>query len=146
MTIQTCLLFNVWARLTTFEFLLWNSNTSFANDLVNISANWSLDLQGFKWTYPLLTTYLIKWYLVSICLLFWWNTLLLDSAIIEVLSQYIVVDPCCFSLIPSNTLFNHTAWHDTNAATTYYSSADASVTIGYFLDSHEITSEPRWNT
>ena len=65
MATQTCMLVYVSARLTTPKFLLWNSNTSCVNDLVNISTNWSLYLQGFKWTSPLLTSSLIKWYLVS---------------------------------------------------------------------------------
>ena len=146
MTTQTCMLVYVSARLTTPKFLLWNSNTSIANGFVNISANWSLDLQGFKWTSLLLTSSLIKWYLVSICLLFWWNTLFLDSAIADVLSQYIVVDPCCLCLSPSKTLLNHTAWHATKVAATYYTSNDDSVTIGYFLYAHFITPEPRLNT
>ena len=146
MKTQICLLVYVSARITTLNFLLWNSNSSFANGFVNISANWSLDLQGFKWTSSLLTSSLIKWYLVSICLLFWWNTLFLDSAINDLLSQYIVVDPCCCYSNPSDTLLNHTSWHVAKFATTYSSSADDSVTIGCFLDAHEITPEPIWNT
>lgn len=133
MTNQTCLLVYVLARLTTPKFSLWNSNTSCVNDLVNISTNWSLDLEGFKWTSPLLTSYLIKWYLVSICFLFWWNTLFLDSEIAEVLSQYIIVDPYCLCLSPLNTLLNHTAWHAIDVAATYSTSADKSVTMGFFF-------------
>ena len=146
MTTQTCMLVYVSDGLTTPQFHLWKSNKSIYNGFVNISVNWSLDLQGFKWTSPFLTSSLIKWYLVSICLLFWWNRLFLDSAIIELLSQYIVVDPCCFYLSPSNTLLNHTTWHVVDVVATYSTAGDDSVTIGCFLHAHAITPEPRCNT
>lgn len=64
---------------------------------------------------------------------------------VAVLSQYIAIDPCCFFLIPSNTLLNHTAWHVADVDATYFSYADKSVTIGS-LDAHEITPKTRWNT
>ena len=146
MTTQTCLLVYVSARITTPKFLLWNSNTFVANGFVNISSNWSLDLQGFKRNSPFLTSSWIKWYLVSICFLSWRNTLFLDSEIVDVLSQYIVVDPCCLCLSPSNTFLNHTSWHATKVVATYYASVDDSVTMGCSLDAHAITPEPRWNT
>jgi len=49
-------------------------------------------------------------------------------------------------LILYNTLLNHTSWHVVDVIATYYAYVDESVTIGCFLDAHEITLESRWNT
>lgn len=65
---------------------------------------------------------------------------------VEVLSKYIIFDPCRFFLSPYKTLLNHTSRHVVDVTATYSTSADESVIIGFFLDAHEITFEQRGNT
>ena len=65
---------------------------------------------------------------------------------VEILSQYTRVGPSCSCLISSNTICNKTAWEDVVVLTTYSSSAEENFTMGYFLNSHEITPTPKWKT
>jgi len=116
------------------KFCLRYSKISFTNAFVNISANWSSEMQNSKWISPLFTNSLIKWNLVSTCLLLLWKTWFFDNAIVDLLSQKIGVDSFYICNKSVDTLLIQIAWHAANMAATYSASADESVTMGCFLD------------
>ena len=72
--------------MTPKPFLIC-SNISFVCGLVKISTDWSSNLQNSRYILPLLISYRMKWYLVSICLLLLWKTWFFDSSVVELLSQ-----------------------------------------------------------
>ena len=118
---------------------------SFANGFVNMSASWSLDLQNSRQISLLFTNSVIKWNLVSICLVLLWNTWFFDNAMAELLLQKMVVGSWWFYDKSFNTLLIQTTWHATLVATTYSASAEDKVTMGCFFESHETTPIPKWN-
>ena len=112
---------------------------------VKMSASSSSDLQNSKQISFLFTNSLIKWNLVSMCLVLLWNTWFFDNAMAELLSQKIVVGSWWFCDKSFKTLLIQTAWHAALVAATYSASAEDRVTMGCFFEAHETTSVPKWN-
>ena len=72
-------------------------NASLAKTFVKMSTICSFDLQNSKNISLLFTNSLMKWYLVSMCLVFLWNTWFFDNMMDELLLQNTVVGSyfCC---------------------------------------------------
>ena len=93
----------------------------------------------------LFTNSLMKWNLVSMCLVLLWNTWFLDNDMAELLSQKMVVGSWWFCDKYFKTLLIQTAWHAALVAATYSSSTEDRVTMGCFFEAHETTPVPKWN-
>ena len=117
----------------------------FANGFLKMSTSWSSDLQNSKQISLSFTNSLIKWNLVSMCLVLLWNTLFFDNDMAELLSQKIVVGSWWFCDKSFKILLIQTAWHVALVAATYSASAEDRVTMGSFFEAHETTPIPKWN-
>ena len=110
-----------------------------------MSASWSSDLQNSKQISLLFTNSIIKRYLVSMCLVFLWNTWFFDKEMVELLSHKMVVGSFSFYNMSFNILLIQTAWHATPVADTYFDSTEYRVTMGCFFKAHGTTPIPKWN-
>lgn len=121
---------------------MWISNNSFGKGFVKIFANWFLDLQNSTKILLLFISSQIKWYLVSICLLFLWKTWFFESVMVDLLSRKIWVGSS-YSCSNSNIiLLIHIVWH----ATVYSSSSDDKVTMDCFFETHATAPNSKLNT
>ena len=87
----------------------------------------------------------MKWYLVSMCSVFLWNTWFFDKAMAELLSKKIIFSSCWFCERSFNILLIQRAWHAAPVAMTYSASAEDRVTMGCFFESNATTPVPKWN-
>ena len=87
----------------------------------------------------------MKWYCVSMCLVFLWNTWFFVNMMAKLLSRNIFVGSSCSYNKYFNILIIHTAWQATLVAATYFASTKESVTMGCFLDAHDTIPVPKWN-
>ena len=86
---------------------------SFVKDFVKIFSYYSWDLQCSYIISPSSINSLTKWYLVSIFLLFLWNTMLLDKEIAILLSQYIFIISSFWCLNSFRILLIQHSWQPT---------------------------------
>ena len=127
-------------------FFLWISNNSFTKGFVNMSANWSSYLKNSIEISSLFISSQIKWYFVSILLVFLWKTWLHDNAMDDSLSQKKWFRSCCSGNNSVTIILIHTVWHAVVVASTYSSSTDDKVTMGCFFESQAIALDPKLNT
>lgn len=74
-----------------------------------------------------------------------WNTRLLVIAIVDILSQNIVVGSSCLCWRSINIHQSQTTSQVALVVAMYSASVDDNVIIARFLDDHEITLDPSWN-
>jgi len=121
----------------------WNAYLS--KSFVKLSAICSFDLQKSKELSFLFSNFVIKWYLVSMWLVFLWRTWFFDNVMDELLSHNIVVGSCCSYKKYFNILLSHIAWQDVLVVVAYYAFAEERITMGCFLDAHDTIHVPKWN-
>ena len=137
-----------WHRLlrrTCHSKITRQIHVSFVDGFVKMYVSWSSYLQNYKQISLLFTKSLMKWNLMSMCLVLLWNKWFFDNAMAELLSKNMVVSSWWFCDNSFNTLLIQTAWHTSLVATTYSSSIEDKVTMGCFFEAHETTHVPKWN-
>ena len=87
----------------------------------------------------------MKWYVVSMCLVLLWNTWFFDKAMVELLSQKMVLGSCLFYEMSFNILCIQISWHATPVTVTYSDSVENKVRMGCFFKSHDKKLVPKWN-
>ena len=117
-------------------------NAYLAKYFVKISTTCSFDLQNSKQISLLFTIFLIKWYLVSICLVFLWNTWYFDNIMVNLLSQNIAVGSFCSYNKYFNIILIQTTLQVALVVATCSTSAKERVTMGCFLDAHDTIPVP----
>jgi hypothetical protein len=86
------------------------------------------------WMSPSSTTYLIKWYLVRICLLRSWNTLFFIRANADLLLTFNSIPSTVVLLKSPSSQPSHTPWHAATVATMYSASQVERATTFFFWD------------
>ena len=87
-------------------------------------------------------TIVMKWYLVSTCLVLEWNTGFLASFIADWLSMHNVVGVSWVTPRSYKILRNQTISHAASQAEMYSASAEEFATIACFLQLHDTAAEP----
>ena len=100
---------------------------------LHVDWGWYSDLQNFKQISLLFTNSLMKWNLVSMCLVLLWNTWFLDNAMAELLSQKMVVGSYWFCDRSFKIVCIQMSWHEALVAATYFDSTEDRV-VGILLN------------
>lgn len=148
-----CLHFIIFALISTHPPLMQkystpNNSLKYTNladgsGFVRMSATCSLVLQYVIWMLPFTTKSRMKWYRISMCLVWLWFIELFVIVIIVWLSQWIVA--ACFwtCWISSKILLIQTAWQAAVVATVYSTFDDNKAIHCCFFEHHETASD-RW--